>query len=76
MIDRLCQSDYRLYFSQLTPTTKAKKINYMFLRHPPRHLQPPASKIVIAFPVFTLKNRLYITNCQFKSAVICRHFVC
>ena len=37
---------------------------------------PPASKIFIAFPVFTLKNRLYIANCQFRSAVICRHFVC
>ena len=37
---------------------------------------PPASKIFIAFSVFTLKNRLYIGNCQFRSAVICRHFVC
>ena len=37
---------------------------------------PPASKIFIAFQVFTLKNRLYIANCQFRSAVICRHFVC
>ena len=55
---------------------KAKKINYMFLRHRQRHLQPPASKIFIAFPIFTLKNSLYIANCQFKSAVICRHFVC
>ena len=36
----------------------------------------PASKISIAFPVFTLKKRLYIANCQFRSAVICRHFVC
>ena len=53
-----------------------QKINYMFLRHRPHHLQPPASNIFIAFPVFTLKNCLYITNCQFRSAVICRHFVC
>ena len=37
---------------------------------------PPAPKIFIAFPVFILKNRLYIANCQFRSAVICRHFVC
>ena len=36
----------------------------MFLRHRPHHLQPPASKIFIAFPVFTLKNHLYIANCQ------------
>ena len=35
----------------------------------------PASKIFIAFPVFTLKNPLYIENCQFRSAVICCHFV-
>ena len=38
--------------------------------------KPPASKIFIAFPVFTFKNCLYIANCQFRSAVICRHFVC
>ena len=31
-------------------------INYMFLMHHPRHLQPPSSKIFIAFSVFTLKN--------------------
>ena len=37
---------------------------------------PPASKIFIAFPVFTFENRLHIANCQFRSAVICRHFVC
>ena len=29
-------------------------------------------KIFIQFPVFTLKNYLYIVNCQFKLAVICR----
>ena len=55
---------------------RPRKVNYMLLRHRPRHLQPPASKIFIAFQVFTLKNRLYIANCQFRSAVICRHFVC
>ena len=33
---------------------------------------PPASTIFITFSVFTLKNRLYIANCQFRSAVICR----
>ena len=55
---------------------KAKKIIYMFLSHRPSHLQPPpASKIFIAFPVFTLKYRLYIANCQVRLAVICRHFV-
>ena len=42
----------------------------MFLRHRPHHLESHLSKIFIAFPVFTLKNRLYIANCQFKSAVI------
>ena len=34
---------------------RPKKINYMFLRHRPRHFQPPASKIFIACSVFTLK---------------------
>ena len=34
---------------------RPKKNNYMFLRHRPHHLQPPASKIFIAFTVFTLK---------------------
>ena len=36
----------------------------------------PAPKIFIAFPVFILKKGLYVVNCQFRSAVICRHFVC
>ena len=36
----------------------------------------PTFKIFIPFPVFTLKNHLYVTNCQFKLAVICCHFVC
>ena len=54
---------------------RPKKINYMFFRHRPRHLQPPASKMFIAFPVFTLKNHLYIVNCHFRSAVIFCHFV-
>ena len=58
-----------------TSQVRPKKINYMFLRHRPRHLQPPASKIFISFPVFTLKNCLYIANCQSRSAVICRHFI-
>ena len=49
---------------------RTKKNNYMFLRYRPHHLQPLASKIFIAFQVFTLKNRLYIVNCQFRSAVI------
>ena len=34
----------------------------MFLRHRPRHLQPPASKIFIAFSVFTLKNTSQIVS--------------
>ena len=55
---------------------RPQKVNYMFLRHRPHQLQPSASKIFIAFPVFTLKNLLYIANCQFRSAVICLHFVC
>ena len=50
--------------------------NELYVSQEPRHLQPPASNFFIAFPVFTLKNRLYIANCQFRSAVICRHFVC
>ena len=50
---------------------KAKKINHMFLRHRPCHLQGLTLKIFIPFPLFTLKNHLYITNYQFKLAVIC-----
>ena len=53
--------------------------NYMFLRHRPRHLQYlPESRIknFIAFPVFALKNSLYIINCQFNLAISCRNFVC
>ena len=61
---------YSLFLFNLRP----KKLNYMFLRHRPIHLQPPAPKIFISFPVFILKNRLYIGNCQFRWAVICRHF--
>ena len=49
---------------------KAKKINYMFLRHRPHHLQPPAPKIFIAFPVFILKNHLYVTNCLSFSTIL------
>ena len=49
--------------------------NYMFLRHCPHQLQPPRIKN-FALPVFTLKNCLYIYNCQFKLAIICCHFVC
>ena len=33
------------------------------------------SNIFIAFPVFKLKNRPYITNCQLSLAASCRHFV-
>ena len=40
------------------------------------HLEPSASKNFIAFPLFTLKNDLYIANCQFKLAVIYCHSVC
>ena len=55
---------------------KAKK-NYLYVSQPPPESPstPPASKIIIAFPVFTLKYRLYIANCQVRLAVICRHFV-
>ena len=54
-----------------------KKLN-MILRHGPRHLQPPRIKnfYCISSILDTLKNCLYITNCQFRSAVICSHFVC
>ena len=38
---------------------KSKNINYMFLRHCERHLQPPESTIFIAFAAFTLENCLY-----------------
>ena len=55
---------------------RPKKVNYMFLRHHPCHLQPPRIKNFIVFPVFTLKNHLYITHFQFRLAVICFHFVC
>ena len=41
----------------------------MFLSHRPHHYQPPTSKIFISFPVFTLKNCLYIANCQFSLAL-------
>ena len=61
-----------LHFLRVRP----KKMNYMFLRHCLRHLQPPASKIFIAFPAFTLKNHVYIADCHLRLAVICRHFVC
>ena len=41
------------------------------------HLQPPASKIFIAFTVNHIeKSYIYITNCQFHLAVICCPFVC
>ena len=42
----------------------------MFLTLCPRQLQPPTSNIFNPFPVFTLKNCLYISNCQFKLAII------
>ena len=51
----------------------------MFLRHvflpPASPSNPLVSEFFIAFPVFTLNNRLCIPNCQFRSAVICRYFV-
>ena len=52
---------------------RPKQINYIFLRHRSHHLQvqPPTSEIFIPFPVFTLKNHLYIAYCQFKLAIIC-----
>ena len=52
-------------------TIRPQKVNYLFLRHCPRHLQPPALKFFIAFPLFILKNHLYIAICQLRSAVIC-----
>ena len=59
---------------------RPQKVNYTLLyvsQAQPASTSPPlASKIFIAFPVFTLKNLLYIVNCQFRSAVICLHFVC
>ena len=68
-LHNLLQSNISCYrVTQLRP----KKINYMFLRHRPRHFQPPRIKNFYNISVFTLKNRLYIANCQFRSAVICR----
>ena len=56
---------------------KAKKFNNIFFQSTARVIfNPPASKFFIAFPVFTLKNRLYIANCHFRLAVICCLFVC
>ena len=40
------------------------------------HLQPPTSKILVAFPVFALKNHLYIVSCQFNLATSFCYFVC
>ena len=48
---------------------RPKKVNYVS-QAPPASPSTPASKIFIAFLVFTLKNRLYIANCQFRSAII------
>ena len=55
---------------------KAKKLIICFSFTARVTFNPPAPKIFIAFPVFTLKIRLYIVNCQFKLAIICPHFVC
>ena len=43
----------------------------MFLRRRPRHFQPPASKIFIAFQLINVKNCHQITNYQFNLAAIC-----
>ena len=51
-----------------------KKIKYLFLRYRSHHLQPPAPKIFIAFPVFALINHLQIVNI-IVSLISC-HFVC
>ena len=42
----------------------------MFLRHRPCHLQPPYKKFFIAFPLFALKNCVYIVSCPLNSAGI------
>ena len=36
----------------------------------------PRVKIFIVFPVFTLRNHLYIANCKYTLAAICSHFLC
>ena len=50
-------------------SSKAKKKLLYVSQAPPASASSPIkkSKIFIAFPVFTLKNHLYIVNCQFKS---------
>ena len=75
---RLLEKSHKMFYFSTCIVTKVrpKKVNYMFLRHHPRHFQPPRIKNFIAFAVFTLKNRLYIANCLSRSAVICCHFVC
>ena len=39
-------------------------------------IQPPTSKIFVTFIEFTLKNCIYIVDCQVNLAIICPHFVC
>ena len=51
---------------------RIKKINYMFLMHCPRHLQPPRIKNI--YCISSMHAEKNIANCQFRSAVICRHF--
>ena len=41
----------------------------------PYHLQPSASNIFIAFPVFALK-KFFCTSSKFIFATSCHHFVC
>ena len=63
-----CQSDFftelqnRKNVDYIYFNSKAKKMNYMFLRHRPRHVQPPHQNFFFAFLVFTLKNRLLYTS--------------
>ena len=59
------------YFDTDRLVVRSKKLIICFSGTARITFNPPASKIFIAFPVFILKNRLYIANCQFRSAVIC-----
>ena len=45
---------------------RLQKINYYDLQAPLASPSTPQSKIFIVFSIFTLKNCLYIINCQFN----------
>ena len=46
------------YFG-ITPLGKAKKVDYMFLTHRLRHLQPPHQKFLLHFSIHTEKSSIH-----------------